>query len=157
MFDVEADMRGEKMGDWIDRAEAIKTIGLITSNMSVCINKDECHGMKRMQRQAVLEITNMPSAQPEPSTEIMERSSQYYHDGWIPCNERLPNKTDCYITTLKDDIGYFVCPIDWNESFGGRWQDVFYDNDPYGEYRDVSNVIAWMPLPEPYKPKEASK
>ncbi len=80
----------------------------------------------------------------------LEKSS---HDKWIPCDEHLPNKTDCYITTLKDDMGYFVCPLDWSESLGGRWSDVFYEDDPYGDHRDDLNVIAWMPFPEPYKPK----
>ena len=51
--------------DMIYRQDAIDEIEGITSSMSICVNSDECHGMKRMQRQAVLEITNMPSAQPE--------------------------------------------------------------------------------------------
>ena len=53
------------MSDLISRQEAIDRIEGITSSMSVCVNSDECHGMKRMQRQAVLEIANMTSAEPE--------------------------------------------------------------------------------------------
>ena len=52
--------------DTIYRQDAIDAIEGITSNMSVCVNSDECHGMKRMQKQAVLEIANMSPAQPEP-------------------------------------------------------------------------------------------
>lgn len=51
--------------DLLRRQDCIETIEEITSSMSVCVNTDECHGMKRMQRQAVLEIANMPAAQPE--------------------------------------------------------------------------------------------
>ena len=51
--------------DLLRRQDCIETIEGITSSMSVCVNTDECHGMKRMQRQAVLEIANMPAAQPE--------------------------------------------------------------------------------------------
>lgn len=53
------------MKDPIERQDAIDAIEHITSSMSVCVNTDECHGMKRMQRQAVIELANLPSAQPE--------------------------------------------------------------------------------------------
>lgn len=51
-------------GNLISRKDAIDAVEHITSSMSVCVNSDECHGMKRMQRQAVIELTNLPSAQP---------------------------------------------------------------------------------------------
>lgn len=51
--------------DLIYRQAAIDAVEHITSSMSVCVNTDECHGMKRMQRQAVIELANLPSAQPE--------------------------------------------------------------------------------------------
>lgn len=54
-----------EMDELITRQEAIDAVESITSSMSVCINTDECHGMKRMQRQAVLELANLPSAQPK--------------------------------------------------------------------------------------------
>ena len=50
--------------DTISRSAAIDAVEHITSSMSVCLNRDECHGMKRMQRQAVLKLANMPSAEP---------------------------------------------------------------------------------------------
>ncbi|MBP3901166.1 MAG: hypothetical protein J6D53_06905, partial [Blautia sp.] len=52
-------------GNLISRKDAIDAVEHITSSMSVCVNSDECHGMKRMQRQAVIELTNLPSAQPD--------------------------------------------------------------------------------------------
>lgn len=51
--------------DTIYRQAAIEAVEYITSSMSVCVNTDECHGMKRMQRQAVIELTNLPSAKSE--------------------------------------------------------------------------------------------
>lgn len=52
------------MKDLIERQAAIEAVEYITSSMSVCVNTDECHGMKRMQRQAVIELANLPSVQP---------------------------------------------------------------------------------------------
>ena len=50
---------------------------------------------------------------------------------WIPCSERLPEKDGEYLTTTEDGL----CDV---ESYGdGEW---FYDD-----------VVAWMPLPEPWK------
>ena len=79
-------------------------------------------------------VEQLPSVQPEPH--------------WIPCSERLPDKMGDYLVTLWDDRGTWVEIVLWNETFGGRWQAVLY-NDV--DYSDISNVIAWLPLPEPYQ------
>lgn len=76
----------------------------------------------------------------------MERSSQYYHGGWIPCEERLPEITiedrysDNVLVVLKwwdNDITY---EVGWYNATG-RWNC------------DSENcrAIAWRPLPEPYR------
>ena len=54
---------------------------------------------------------------------------------WIPCSERLPEEIGFYLTTTKDKAVY--CDF-WNE-----------DN-----FNRTEMVIAWMPLPQPYKGKE---
>ena len=63
---------------------------------------------------------------------------------WIPCSERLPEKDGQYLVTVKNLTGYeqlcndvFEC-----EFFGKDW--IFKG------WKD-NRVIAWMPLPEPYK------
>ena len=67
---------------------------------------------------------------------------------WIPVTERLPDKRGDYLVTLCGNGEPWVEIALWNETFGGRWQMVLY-NDV--DYSDISNVIAWMPLPEPYQ------
>lgn len=64
---------------------------------------------------------------------------------WIPCSERLPKESGDYLCTI---------PLDENETYTevltfhkGRFYE---DDDEWGAtYHD--DVIAWMPLPEPYK------
>lgn len=75
-------------------------------------------------------------------------------NNWIPCSERQPDKGDDYLVTLWDDGRTWVEIALWNETFGGRWQAVLY-NDV--DYSDISNVIAWMPLPEPYQERGEHK
>lgn len=68
---------------------------------------------------------------------------------WIPVTERLPKheKTRYWICT---DTGY-QCECRWTDNrFGmgtlsGKWGWSIFDTPQY------SKVIAWMPLPEPYK------
>ena len=60
--------------------------------------------------------------------------------GWIPCSERLPNEDEQdpelgVIVTLGN--GYSGLQYDWYHD--GHW----YDWDGF--------VVAWMPLPKPWK------
>ena len=92
------------------------------------------------QAEAQTELMMMPSAQPEHKT-----------GRWIPVSERLPDKRGDYLVTLCGNGEPWVEIALWNETFGGRWQMVLY-NDV--DYSDISNVIAWMPLPKPYQEGE---
>ena len=83
------------------------------------------------------ELLKLPSVKPE--------------QRWIPVSERLPDKRGDYLVTLCGNGEPWVEIALWNETFGGRWQMVLY-NDV--DYSDISNVIAWMPLPKPYQEGE---
>ena len=69
--------------------------------------------------------------------------------GWIPVTEK-PIEGGQYIVTLKDDKEVWTDIAEWNPTFGGRWQAEFFDC----EYRDIDNVVAWQPLPTPYRKGE---
>ena len=53
---------------------------------------------------------------------------------WIPCSERLPDQNGKYLVVGRQKA------INILKFDGGRW---------YGKW----GVVAWMPLPEPYKDK----
>ena len=80
----------------------------------------------------------MQSFEEEAIYRVVERAKD--NNGWILCSERLPDKDmQCWATFESgnvDKIQYFVSQKWWN-----------------GEISD-NRVVAWMPLPEPYKPKE---
>lgn len=82
------------------------------------------------------EIKELPPEQPEPH--------------WIPCSEYLPKKNGTYIVTEKvfsvDDYhhkGKYQIKVEPVDFFGGAFMRA-----PYFE------VLAWMPLPAPFQPKE---
>ena len=93
----------------------------------------------------------------------MERISQYYHGGWIPCQERLPEEDGEYLVlyyirsrykpyiydvmSFANDL-YKIDKYDFPDKKGQKgW---FYCDPEYG-LCEYNNVYAWMPLPEPYR------
>lgn len=76
---------------------------------------------------------------------IRSHMDEVENDGWISVEERLPKEPefmeDSYIVQQKNVIDPFSAYWD-----GKEWTDVNDDK--------VEEVIAWQPLPEPYKPKE---
>lgn len=86
-------------------------------------------------------------------TANMERSSQYYHGGWIPCEEVLPKEKDYKSCHENYDGAILWCNNDgligmgWYYESTGQWSDI-NDNKVSGK------VIAWRPLPEPCQPNE---
>lgn len=63
---------------------------------------------------------------------------------WIPCSERLPEEDGRFLVFLPDRKGTFMCA----DFLSGKW----YPDD----YECTSNhVIAWMPLPKPYRKEES--
>ena len=69
---------------------------------------------------------------------------------WIPCSERLPKYYDEYLVTLESPqmliIGIAEYEPDEMLVAGGKWY-----LDDYDRVHSDLQVIAWMPLPEPWK------
>lgn len=93
---------------------------------------------------------------------IDEQPTVYEASDWIPVDEKLPEEDDirfymCIVENHEEDLPIFC---QYNELYGfGFWQDIydsvtlgfvdteFKTNDELG----YEKVIAWQPLPEPYK------
>lgn len=69
------------------------------------------------------------------------------HTRWIPVSEnKKPEHMERVITTIRYEVSY-VLP--WKVVQENLWIDDG-DGDAHFE-QDNENVIAWMPLPQPYK------
>ena len=80
-------------------------------------------------------LERLPSAQPE--------------QRWIPCNERMPETTGYYLIQhsrriCQDEMAvafYSVEEAELDKNY--TWE--------FKPFADLKEVIAWMPLPKPYK------
>ena len=63
-----------------------------------------------------------------------------YNDGWIPVEERLPERD--YETVLCVDVDDYYFVAVYTKEDGFRTED-------FGA--DYENIVAWQPLPKPYK------
>jgi len=89
---------------------------------------------------------------------VREFIRKHMNDGWISVDERLPMRTlDKKINESYQKYLVFIDGVDgwdidiavynfWNDK---KWREA---HDGYGE---IENVIAWRPLPEPYRPERS--
>ena len=77
----------------------------------------------------------LPSAQPE--------------QHWILCSDRLPEENGQYLITVK----YKHVNDSYEDVYAehGEWLDGEWDMFCFGHCGEVEDIIAWLPLPEPYR------
>lgn len=117
-------------------------------------------------------VVSVPIITFENAIEIVNQVAEEYgtdinvgsNDGWIPCSERLPEDGDCgfymcIVENHEEDLPMFC---QFEEEYGFGFRHDIYDEHTLGfvdsEFRTneelgYEKVIAWMPLPAPYKPK----
>ena len=69
---------------------------------------------------------------------------KHRNDGWIPVGERLPENDDMMLVTCQTKAG--------RRSVNRAW----YGEGFWHGSGSMSGVIAWRPLPEPYRPERSS-
>lgn len=80
-------------------------------------------------------VANAPTIEPEPK--------------WIPCSERLPEhpeNNDYYLVTIQCEHH-----DGWDDYVTGFAEWTKHGWDELSCYIGQIKVVAWMPLPEPYK------
>ena len=87
-------------------------------------------------------LENVPSAQPE--------------QRWIPCSERLPEKSGRYLVTRGSNVcGSLWDRLDilnYSDLMGLKKEKIWWSgNVGKSDFEKYDDVLAWMPLPEPYK------
>ncbi len=141
---------GETCADAISRQAAIDVMCELMHHWFGGNPKDEIREIKR-------ELEKLPSAQPEPSqvardiATIIENEKDMrvvlQQPRWIPCSERLPEEYGNYLVSIRGeepDIG----TINPEDERGWSLCDA---TGFYWAREKKLDVLAWMPLPEPFK------
>lgn len=93
-----------------------------------------------------LKITGSMGKRREGLLEADKIIRKHLNDGWIPVEERLPEEDGFYLCTMDGEIVGQEEPFTGLAEFeNGLWVDDDID------YRCI---IAWRPLPEPYRPED---
>ena len=80
-------------------------------------------------------------------------------NGWIPCSERLPKEDGSYLvqSVFEEEVHFYDQYYDSGCEAFGTYRD-YYDKNTLGfldsEFVKDEYVVAWRPLPEPYKESE---
>lgn len=83
----------------------------------------------------ISDMEELPSAQPE--------------QRWIPVSERLPEKYIGQWLCCTSDGAVMILPYDTPGD--GTKECVFYKWDDDGYFYQTFDVVAWMPLPKPWR------
>ena len=82
---------------------------------------------------------------------------KHMNDGWIPVQDKLPeDDVDVLIAYADiDDENYTdICITTYGYAYlGGNKLDFKEWRSPFEYFRSNYKVIAWQPLPEPYRPE----
>ena len=69
---------------------------------------------------------------------------------WIPCSERLP-ENGRQVLVYARSVHYALAKYDEMRDAGGVYRKQWVTFDAWKPFYTIKEVIAWMPLPEPYK------
>lgn len=77
---------------------------------------------------------------------------------WIPVAERLPESCGMYIVTRKIYDCPDTAPIIMSDESWFDGQNTWHNDNRINHERGyLSDVIAWMPLPEPFEPQKSEE
>lgn len=91
--------------------------------------------------------------------EIVQEVAEEYNGGWIACSERLPKEDGSYLvqSVFEEEVHFYDQYYDSGCEAFGTYRD-YYDENTLGfldsEFVKDECVIAWKPLPEPFKERD---
>ena len=92
-------------------------------------------------------LENFLKAITNEAIEIVKQEADKYNNGWIPCSEKLPDVRQDVLVTVKY-TGFMGMHGYWIKT--GHMEA---ENDWWGDCAG-GEVIAWQPLPEPFKERD---
>ena len=155
--------------DCVSRKAMLDAITEIDDNINMDIYTNEVRDIIRELQPVtpttcIAKVTFSKDDLQELVDEKVEELAQHMKSRWIPVSERLPEEEGDYLLwgkVCEDEEEYqFIGSYDSGCEQFGIWQEQF-DRTTLGclgsEFFEYASVIAWMPLPEPYKAEMESE
>ena len=149
-------LQAQADGDYISRQDAIDAMTLSNINQNMDdLNDGDARKVKRSVQRILAQLPTVaiPSAEPcesccngnqEEKAKLCQKSylaGMEHRDMWIPVSERYPSVEEQYNDFLViDDAGRMSIQ---------EFYLTLYDHQPF--FTGCLNVVAWMPLPLPWK------
>lgn len=86
----------------------------------------------------------------EKAIEIVKEVAAEYNNGWISCSERLPEEPKPNPLFENKPLEFYIV-TEKGATYPFR---AFWNGKAFTDGWSKLDVIAWQPLPAPYKPKE---
>ena len=116
-----------------------------TSFLSDCMkygNKDAEQQNKSYSTMMMYEVADLV----DDLIEIVKQEAEQCNGSWILCSERLPDIEADVLLTLRS--------LDIYTGFRANTDGYFYVEGTDDCYIPFDNIVAWQPLPEPYKERD---
>lgn len=140
IIDDITEIRGTTYIELVERIEKLPTIAVIhdcNGCMGSAYNPRDCETCEKVQ------ITGKEK-------EMIEIVKTDQRDGWIPVTEQEPPEDHVLLTLKHSDDDYEVTELDYG--VGKAMMDEKHPKIMREHAASViSKIIAWMPMPEPYK------
>ena len=115
--------------------------------------------LEKIREEIDIKIAGSMGKKREGLLEAREIIRKHMNDGWIPVEERLPEKNEYFVETSSDkdfpngyykrlEIAYMTDTIEYVHGYydGYKWMDKYLDT--------IKNVVAWR-IHEPYRPERS--
>ena len=140
IIDDITEIRGTTYIELVERIEKLPTRAVIHDChecMGAAYNPRDCETCEKVQ------ITGKEK-------QMIEIVKTDQRDGWIPATEQEPPEDHVLVTLKHSDDDYEVTELDYG--VGKAMRDEKYTKIMREHAADlISKIIAWMPMPEPYK------
>ena len=99
--------------------------------------------------EAIFQLGYLKDFKTPQQIEALDIAIKALEQRWIPCSERMPEVTDHYLIQYsrhicRDEMAVAFYSVEEAESDSNyTWE--------FKPFADCKEVIAWMPLPQPYK------
>lgn len=112
--------------------------------------RTETHASDCISRQALCEYALNQKDKNITANDIMRFPSA---QRWIPCSERLPDRFGkMLVTFIPGTLWTYVIIANYSDLMGIAKPCFWIGNVGKSDFANItSRVVAWMPLPEPYK------